>query len=256
VPHIETAHGTLFYARRGSGAPVLVCLHGAGGTHQHWGAQLQSLSDIVQVLAPGLPGHGRTPGAGRTSIADYSAVVLAFLAALELDRVVLAGHSMGGAIALQIALTAPERVAGLVLASTGARLPVNPAFLEGLMNEPTATVKAIVKHVYSPGVSDDVLTDGETEFSQVAPEVFSQDLLACNTFDVRERLGEIACPTLVLCGQDDRMAPPKLSHLLHEQIHSAELALIPDAGHMVQVEQPAAVSSALRDWLTSQYKND
>jgi pimeloyl-ACP methyl ester carboxylesterase len=234
---------------------VLVCIHGAGGSHQHWGPQLQGLADTARVLAPSLPGHGRSPGTGCVSIADYSAVLLAFLAALELERVVLAGHSMGGAIALQIALTAPERVAGLVLASTGARLPVNPAFLAGLEHDPAATVQSIVAHVYGPDAPANLRAADEAGFLQAAPRVFRQDLLACNAFDVRGQLADIACPTLVLCGEEDRMTPPKFSHLLHEQISGSEVVMIPAAGHMAQVEQPAAVNAALRGWLTSQYKN-
>lgn len=255
MPHQMTREGPLFYARRGSGSPVLVCLHGAGGTHQHWLFQLYALSSSTRVLAVDLPGHGHSPGPGRSSIADYSAVLLALLDALELEQVVLAGHSMGGAIALWTALQAPQRVAGLVLAGTGARLAVAPVFLEALEQRPAEAVSMVVEACYAPDSSPELRAAGERGFAQVAPHVFRNDLLACHAFDVRPQVGSIACSALVLCGEADCMTPPKFSHYLHQHLPDAHLVMVPDAAHMLLVEQPRQVNAAMTDWLTSRYKS-
>lgn len=275
MPMLETAQGTVFYAQRCAEGPPptasptggpggslvlpLVCIHGAGGTHQHWGEQLRGLSDTLPVFALDLPGHGRSPGPGRTRIAEYSAVLLATLDALGLDQVILAGHSMGGAVALWTAITAPERVAGLVLVGTGARLHIMAAILDGLEQNPVLAVRMIVERVYDQYTILSVQAAGEAGFLQVDPVVFQGDLMACDNFDIRQRLGEIHAPTLVVCGETDQMTPVRFSLFLSEQIANAELVQVPRAGHMVIIEQPAAFNEALRIWalahFTSQYRS-
>src|SRR5262249_50983979 len=110
--------------------PPLVLVHGAGGRGEVWGPQLADLSDVARVIAVDLPGHGGTGGAGCRRIDDYATWVVGLLDALALDRVVLGGHSMGGAISQTIARARPERLRGLVLVGTGARLRVAPRILE------------------------------------------------------------------------------------------------------------------------------
>jgi pimeloyl-ACP methyl ester carboxylesterase len=255
MPTIETSYGKLFYAQRGKGTPVLVGVHGAGGTHQHWGYQLGALAEHTRVILLDLPGHGRSVGDGCTDIAAYSDVLLAALDALGLDQVILAGHSMGGAASLLTALEAPQRVAGLVLTSTGARMRVASAIMDALNQAYEVGVKMIVDGVYDEHAAPDLKMAGELGFMEVTPDVFRNDLLACDAFDVRPRVHEIACPTLVLCGSSDQMTPLKFSTFLHEHIAGAELVTVEQAGHMVMVEQPEAVSSAIGRWFTSQYKS-
>ena len=87
---------------------------------------------------------------------------------------------------------------------------------------------------------------------QVAPQIIHDDFAACDAFDVMERLDEIHCPTLVICGTEDRMTPPKYSKYLVDGIANAELELIAGAGHMVMLEKPepvaAAIGAALAGW--------
>lgn len=251
---IPTTQGELFYAQRGTGHLPLVCIHGAGGTHRHWGLQLAGLGDIVRVLALDLPGHGRSPGPGRLSIGEYSTVLLAMLDALALEEVVLAGHSMGGAIALWTALHTPDRVSGLVLAGTGSRLRIMPAILDGLQNNPLAAMQLIMDRAYDQYAILSARIAGESAFLQIDPMTFQSDLLACDAFDVRPRLSEITCPTLILCGETDQMTPPKFSQSLYEDIPQSELVVVPRAGHMVIIEQPTTVNRAIRAWLTAQFE--
>lgn len=246
MPFVETAYGALFYAQRGLPTPALVTIHGAGGSHQHWGLQLQALRHGVRVIGLDLPGHGRSPGPGRSSVDDYCRVLLAALDALGLEHVVLAGHSMGGAIALAIALTTPERVTGLVLVGTGARLPVMPALFAHLERDPALAARLVVERAYARSADPALRAAGEIFFTQVDPQVFRGDLLACAAFDVMGHLNAIHCPTLVICGEEDRITPPKFSRYLRDSIAGSELVMVPDAGHMVQIEQPGLVSEAMR----------
>ena len=246
MPSIHTSEGAIFYARRGAHGPALVCLHGAGGNHQHWGHQLGALAGIAQVYVPDLPGHGRSARPGRTTIAAYAAAVIALLEACGLPRVVLAGHSMGSAIALELALGYPERVSALALVGGGARLRVAPAFLSGIVHDTAATVRTIVSHSYAPTAPADMLARAEAGLLQCDPPVYQGDLIACDAFDVRTRLGALRCPATIICGDADQMVPLKYSLTLHEQIAGSTLVVVAGVGHMPTIERPAEVSAALR----------
>jgi 3-oxoadipate enol-lactonase len=249
MPSVATADGEIFYLKRGTGGPALVCIHGAGGTHAHWGYQLRDLSDIAQVYTIDLPGHGRSAPPGRSSIAGYGAALLALMDALEIERAALAGHSMGGAIGLSMALDAPKRVAGLGLVGAGGRMRVAPAILEGLSGDRLATIRTIVAYSYAPGTPEQMRRRAEASYALCDPAVYREDYLACNAFDVLARLHEIRCPAEVICGNADRMTPLKYSETLRDCIPGAVLVLVPGAGHMAPIEQPAAVSAALRELL-------
>ena len=86
---------------------------------------------------------------------------------------------------------------------------------------------------------------------EVDPRTLRADFLACDVFDRRADVSRIALPTLILCGDADRMTPVKFSQYLHEQIAGSQLIVVPGAGHMVMLEQPAAVAEAVAYFLTS-----
>jgi pimeloyl-ACP methyl ester carboxylesterase len=247
MPYLTLDTGErLFFARKDNAATRdVLFVHGAGGTHRIWGHQLQELQN-ANVYALDLPGHGRSGGAGRDTIADYSQVVLGFLDAAEIERVILVGHSMGGAITLWTALTAPHRLRGIGLVGTGARLRVLPAILEGLQADFAKTVELISGYAYAPNAPPDLVNDGRDELLANRPEVLHGDFLACDRFDVMERLGEIRQPAAVVVGAEDQMTPVKYARYLADHLPDAELTVIEGAGHMVMVEQPEAVTRALQ----------
>jgi pimeloyl-ACP methyl ester carboxylesterase len=251
VPLITTAEGELFYARRGERGPALLCVHGAGGTHAHWGYQLRDLAGVAHVFTLDLPGHGRSPMPGRAGIAGYGAAVLALMDAIGLERAALAGHSMGGAIALWLALERPERVAGLGLIGTGARLRVAPAILAGFDGDLAANIRTIVDYSYAPSAPPEMRARAEQAYALCDPVVYRGDYLACDGLDVLARLPEIRCPVEVIVGAEDRMTPPRHSEALRGGLLGARLTLVPDAGHMVLIERPAAVTEALRELVLS-----
>jgi pimeloyl-ACP methyl ester carboxylesterase len=247
VPIVSTPAGEIFYLKRGTHGPSLVCIHGAGGTHGHWGYQLRGLSDIAQVYTLDLPGHGRSAPPGHNTITGYTAAVLGFMDALGLGQAALAGHSMGGAIALQAALDAPKYVAGLGLVGAGGRMRVAPAILDGLSGDRLATIRTIVDYSYAPGAPEQMRRQAEAAYALCDPQIYRGDYLACDAFDIMARLGEIGCPAAVVCGTADRMTPPKYAEALRDRIPGATLTLISGAGHMAPIERPAEVSAALRE---------
>ena len=169
---------------------------------------------------------------------------------------------MGGAIAQTLALRQPRWLAGVVLVGTGARLRVNPLILEGLRsasNESSqtdssttsfeASIDMICHWAYGPTVSEQILRKGRQQLLSVDPNVIYGDYIACDNFDVMERVREIELPTLIIIGSADQMAPPKYGLYLHEQIADSQLVEIRDGGHMMALERPAEVVQAATRFL-------
>jgi pimeloyl-ACP methyl ester carboxylesterase len=228
--------------------PPLVLLHGAGGTHLHWPPRLRRLPGC-RVYGLDLPGHGRSEGQGRDSIGAYCEVVYAWAEAQSLPRFVLVGHSMGGAIAQEFALAHGERLAGLVLVGSGARLRVNPLIMAMVQEDFAAAARLVTEWALGGKPDERTRRQYLRGLSDVNPEVLLGDFRACDAFDAMARLGDIAVPTLVLCGADDRMTPPKYSQYLADRIPNAQLRLVEQAGHMVMLEQSQAVTYAIAQFV-------
>jgi pimeloyl-ACP methyl ester carboxylesterase len=234
----------------GSEQPPIVFLHGAGGSRLHWPPRLRRLPGF-RVLAPDLPGHGESPDGRASSIEEYSGAVKAWQVELGMGPAFVVGHSMGSAIALTLALEAPERVAGLALVGSGPRLQVNPAILDGLADpgKRAEMIEQILRWSFSRQAPPRVVELARRRMVETDPAVLARDFQACNGFDVGARLGEIAAPTLVVTGEDDRMTPPPLGEALAAGIPGARRARIPGAGHMVMLERPDAFEKELRAFL-------
>lgn len=232
----------------GSGPP-LVLVHGAGGSADLWRPQLDGLGDVARVVAPDLPGHGPQGGRGGPSIAAYAEWLDGFLGALGEGPVVVAGHSMGGAVAQTLALARPERLAGLILVGTGARLRVLVRILELLREHPVEGQSLIQGLSYAAGTPRERVAVADRVLRETAPRVTLGDYLACDRFDVRERLGEIRTPTLVMTGAEDRLTPLKYGRFLAAAIPGAHLVEIAGVGHFPQLEQPEAVNGPIREFL-------
>jgi pimeloyl-ACP methyl ester carboxylesterase len=231
--------------------PTLVLIHGAGGTHLYWPPEVRRLPGS-RVYAPDLPGHGKSGGRGRQSIQEYTEAVLDWLTSIGIHRAVFVGHSMGSAIALNLALDHPEHVVGVVLIGGGARFKVAESLLDYAESATTYmnAIKLIVEWSFSSNASNRLRGLAGQRMAETRASVLHGDLSACQDFDETGRLSELNKPALVICGIDDRMMPPRYSQYLAEQIPGAELQLISDAGHMVQLEKPQLVANAILNFLT------
>jgi pimeloyl-ACP methyl ester carboxylesterase len=230
--------------------PPVVLVHGAGGTYLHWPPQLRRLRQI-DVYGLDLPGHGRSGGQGHDSIAAYRDVVLGWVEALSLRRFVLVGHSMGGAIAQSFALEHANRLAGLVLVGSGARLRVHPAIQKGVQEDFPTAAKQISDWAYGASASETSRRQYLRRLLEVDPDVLLRDFRACDAFDVMERVGEIRVPTLAVCGMEDQMTPLKYSEFIQHRIPGAQMLRVEGAWHMAMLEKPGIVSSAIREFVLS-----
>lgn len=226
-----------------------VFIHGAGGNSLLWKRVLSFLSGNGTAFAVNLPGH---PSEEITckSVADYAEAVHSFIVGRGIRKPAVCGHSMGGAVALTLALDHAEDVGSLILVDTGAKLGVLPELVEGLRGQPLRAIERIITPMSFDSLSLDAARESRTALSVSNLPVFLNDYLACDGFDVRNRLPQITARTLIVCGESDRMTPPKWSYFMNSNIPSSSLFFIRGAGHMVPLEKPQACAQLIQAFLS------
>ena len=224
----------------------LVFLHGAGCSSLSFYYQLRHFRSAKAIDLPGHP-----DGKPCDSVDGYVEWVRGFIRARRYKNVVLCGHSMGGAIAMSYALKYPEELQGLVLIGTGARLRVNPYYLERCREPGDGNLPWLEGHLqYYSDVNAEVFPVIRQRALEVGPEVELNDLTACDNFDMMDRVGKIALPTHVICGSDDVMTPVKYSDFLTSSIEGASEAIIPGGSHFVHMEKYQKVNEEIEGFLT------
>jgi pimeloyl-ACP methyl ester carboxylesterase len=253
---VVRSHGLeIAYDRAGEGPP-LVFVHGAAEDARTWRPQLAALADEFTVVAWDEPGAGRSsdvpPDFG---LADYADCLSTLIEALALGPAHVAGLSWGGTVALELYRRHPERVQTLILADTYAGW-------KGSL--PEAEVRARIAGV------EQMVAAGAEEFDPTLPGLFGAEpsaevaaLLAEIAADVRPQclwtalsamaeadlcdvLAQIAVPTLLIWGALDRRSPLSVARQFEQAIRGARLVVIPDAGHVSNLERPDAFNEAVR----------
>ena len=209
---------------------------------------MDGLSGKSRALAVDLPGHPSGEISCKT-IDEYSEALHGFIVEAKLDRPAVCGHSMGGAVVLSLALSHPEDVGGLVLVSTGGKLGVSPAIVEGLRDQPSRTIEKVITPWSFNAIDLSLGREARAALSISNLPVFLNDYLACKDFDVMTELHAIGAKTLIVCGDKDRMTPPKWSHSLNAGILDSEIYLVKDSGHMLPLEKPESLSRLVQAFL-------
>jgi pimeloyl-ACP methyl ester carboxylesterase len=262
-----------FYVRRGDGPPV-VFLHGAMVDHRQWAPQVDALADAYTTVAYDLRGHGRTGGSARGSYSMglFADDLGALLDALALERPVLCGLSTGGCVAQVYAARHPDRVAGLVLADTftAARLDWRDRLQFALMRAVVPAVgvvgyerveRAVVR------IQEAVQSGAAGDYGNV--ERLHSEGPRMDATEVRKVLGAlvafpratldlttIAAPTLVLYGENDAGFIRRHCRALGAAIPDAAVRVVPDAGHVSNLDAPEFVTATLREFLDSRVDPD
>lgn len=258
-----TVHSHQAYCYTGGKAfdptlPVIVLIHGAQNDHSVWALQSRALAHRgYAVLAPDLPGHGRSGGPPLSTVEAMAAWVLALLDAAGAGRALLAGHSMGSLIALEAAHLAPQRVSGLALLGATYPMRVSDTLLEAARTEEDAAIEMVAAWSHAswlpgpstagPGAS--VINTARRLMQRMAargaPQLLLTDFAACNAYANGEAAAaSVACPTLFVQGKKDMMTPPRSAQLLAGGIEHARVIGV-DAGHAMMSEAPDAVLDAL-----------
>jgi pimeloyl-ACP methyl ester carboxylesterase len=230
---------------------VLLFLHAAGSNAHTWHRTLAHVGERHSALAPDFPGHGRSGGLdGLGSIEAYRDFTAAFAGALTLPPAIVVGRSMGGAVAMALAVAHPERVRALVLVATAARFEIPAERLETWRNVSRGRVpQPFTTDGFSPQTDMAVMRELWMEQVKTDPRVRYQDLRACAAVDLSSELPRIRQPALIVAGRDDAITPPACAEQLGAAIPNARLVVIDNAGHHLPSEQPAAFHAALDEFL-------
>jgi 2-hydroxy-6-oxonona-2,4-dienedioate hydrolase len=264
---------TTRYLTAGEGPPLLL-LHGVGDDATDWLWAMVLLARNYRIYAPDLPGSGGSvkPPVDRYSTAFFGRFVGAFVDALGVDRATVVGNSLGGLAGLRFALAEPARVAALGLVdSAGLGRRVNPALRS--LSLPGYGRLAVAWGKMRPGAAQRVLGRSALLFSrpwraqrgwlkeqyrlaripgfleaQLAT-LRSQVGLSGQREVLLDRLPDLRTPTLVVWGERDRVLPPSQAHEAIARLRNGSLELVPDCGHLPQVEQPERFASSLARFL-------
>lgn len=265
MPAISLGEVTLHYEAAGptAGAPI-VLLHGLGSSSADWTFQLPALGAHHRVLAPDLRAHGRSSRPrGRLSIEVMARDVVALLAALEAPPAHVVGLSLGGCVALALALDHGPHVRSLTLVNTFARLaPSGPRGVLRLLTRlgllacaPMRVVAAHVARGLFPRADQRALyLVAVASLASNPRRTYFASIRALARFDVRSRLGQVRCPTLVVAGDRDATVPLAAKALLSRTISGAELLVIPDSGHATPADQAERFNAALLAFVESHYR--
>ena len=221
----------------------IVCVHGAASSSVVWMDLVRRWSTKRRVVAPDLPGHGQSDRwhpPSEISIDMYREAVGTVCAQLKIERAILVGHSMGASIALAAAAAWPERVAGLVLVNGGAKMAATPALAAKLPSL-----------VWSSATPRDVVERWNAVAFTADDEIARADLAAVDRYDATPLLPRIKTPALILAGADDLVTPPALAADLARGLVAATARIVPEAAHMVMLEQQEAFFAELEKFLIS-----
>jgi pimeloyl-ACP methyl ester carboxylesterase len=237
--------------------PTVVLLHGAGFDHTTWALHSRWFAHHgYGVLAPDLPGHGRSSGAALATIADMADWTAALLEAAGATKARLVGHSMGSLIALETAARHPAKVSGLSLIGTAATMTVGPDLLRAAEANDHAAIdmvsiwglgfQAELGGSLAPGMW--MHSGAQRVLEKCRPGVLFNDLSACNAYQgALAAAAKITVPATLILGERDMMTPAKAGKALAAAIPNAKTIVLPGAGHMMMVERPDELLAALQD---------
>lgn len=251
--------GMLSYKCRGRGEAI-VFLHGVGGGAESWDAQLRVFGDTHRALAWDMPGYGGSPALDAPDFNEWAEALADWLDDVEVEQCVLVGHSIGGMIAQTFMTRHARRVKRLVMSATSPAFG-NPdgefqrKFVQsriGPLDEGVSMAELAARFVpelVGKLASDAARRHAIAAMSRVPPEAYRSAMQALVTFDQRPSLGEISAPCLLISGEDDTSAPPRVMERMAQKIPGAELVLVPGMGHLGNIEKPETYNEILAGFL-------
>lgn len=228
----------------------IILLHSAGGHHLIWPVGIRRLIGH-NVIALDLPGHGHSAGTGCQSIGEYTAAVTEFLAALGIFQAAFVGYAMGGAIALQLAHDFPQHVIGIGVISAAAHFNLPREMIDYLSSPATAPagIQLLRERLICDSPTAPVVAEGVKALTAARTGVIYNDWQACSRFDLSAEISRINIPAYIACGSKDRLIPLNHAKLLTAGLPMARMDVMHDAGHLLPLEQPEALTTGLKHFL-------
>ena len=259
VGHVDCAGRTIAYRSAGTGPPLLL-LHGAWSDARDWRLQLEDLADEFHVVAWDAPGcGGSSDPPDDFPLSAYADAVATFVVALGLDRPHVLGISFGGGLALELYHRHPNLPRSLVLASAYAgwagSLPPEVVSdrlrraLDEAERPPEEWVSSYLPGFFAGPVAQELIDEVVGIMCDVRPAGIKPMVKAFADADLRDMLGDVSVPTLLLWGELDARAPRHVADDLHTRIPGAELVVFPGVGHLSNVEAPDRFNAEVRRFL-------
>jgi len=224
----------------------LIFIHGSGTYRGIWRYQTDHFPTSNAI---NLPGH--LQGQTLNSVEEYADWLRECIKGKGHKDVVLAGHSLGGAITLMYALKYPQDLKGIIIISSGARLRVHPRYLTPLEE----AIKGNLQEWYQvlEGMHRRIPEDYKREVIEkqkiIGPTVMLNDYLCCDKFDLMDKVQEIKLPALIICGELDVLTPVKYANYLGTKLTNSQVVIIPQATHLVFAEKPETVNKTIEDFV-------
>jgi pimeloyl-ACP methyl ester carboxylesterase len=235
--------------------PLVVFLHGAGFDHSMWALFSRWFSHHgYSVLAPDLPGHGRSEGQPIPSIAGMADWTIKLIDAVGAKKAGLVGHSMGSLVALDAAARYPDKISALSLIGVGGAMPVSPDLLNAAKdnNHDAIDMVSIWGFGFAAGLGGSqapglwMMGGGQRVLEHGKPGALHNDLAACNDYkDALNAAAKVTAPTTLILGERDMMTPLKSGRQLAAAIAGSTPVVLSGAGHMLTAERPDDVLKAL-----------
>jgi len=248
------------WIEQGSGRRALVFLHGIGGSSRSFDWQLPAFAERWRAIAWDMPGYGASALEGEMTWGLLARSLVGLLDHLELDAAVFVGHSMGGMVAQELAASHPERVDGLVLSATSASFgSADGEFQRRFLAErlapldrglaPADFAAEVMPAMFKDHATPEAIARAIASMAAIPAATYRAASHCLVSFNRREDLGTLACPTLVLAGEKDTIAPPKGMQRMAEQIADARYRVIDGVGHLANLERPEAFNAAIAEFL-------
>ena len=241
--------------------PTVVFLHGSGLDHTFWDLHAEFFAcQQYGVLVPDLPGHTHSAGPPLTSIELMADWLNDVVETLGVDNISIVAHSQGCLVALEFASRYQGELKSMSLVASGLATPVNPALIDAAENNPEAAIAMMLEwgfgspgHLHQGPISDNAMVAKAQQVMRGnVPVALATDLRACGNYQHgKHAAAVITCPTQVILGGKDRMAPRKASMELVEHLHDPEVHILSDSGHMVPQEAPDECRAVLREFVFS-----
>jgi len=233
--------------------PTLLFVHGAGQRSYGWRFQegpFKNHSDF-NYIALDLPGRAGSEGDVYKTVTDYKDFLLDFIEELKLENIIMIGHSMGGAIAMLIAIENPELLKAIVLIATSPKLAVAQQTLDKVRENYDEFCEISPTRAFAEESPKELKDEYREGLIDTGSDVCYADLIACNEFDITDEVNKIKVPTLIISADKDIMTPWKNGEYLHQQIYGSEFQLIKDSGHFVMQEKAQETNSILSQFLNN-----
>ena len=234
--------------------PTILLMHGSGLSHIVWSFHEQFYSTQgFNILSVDLPGHGNSEGPSLKSIEEISDWIKSLMTKLNIEKIIIIGHSQGALVGIDFAARYPKFILSLVLVAGTYKMPVNQDLIDYAEAGDEKAILLMMKWGYE---GSKAFIGGNPvkkiiNSSREIREILAVDLNACNNYkDGKESLKKISCPTLCIFGDLDKMVPLEVGNKMASMINKSETKIINNCGHMIIFEKAFEMRKLVKEFLT------